>query len=142
MTPPGSPIFEGLSQYMILGAVLGVNQDDVSTPVQRDLPTGERTLRPSSEASPFRLPSSSGNEQSLRNAQQATNPPESPGPNAVVPIELASDAPYPHLPHVLVWNSDLGRSRSPSTLEYMQSGILRLMPTFFALRRETIDRTT
>ena len=139
MTPPGSPILEGLSQYMIPGADFGFNQDNISTPVLRDLPTAaERTLWPSSEAPRFGLLASSGNEQSLRSVQQAANPPESPGPNADVAIQ--PDPPYPHLSDTQVWNSNLGRSTS--TLEYMQLGISRLMPTFFALRRETIDRTT
>ena len=143
MTPPGSPIFEGLSQYMIFGDILGANQDDVLTPLQRDIPTGERTLRPSSEAPPFGLPSSGGNEQSPRSAQQVVNSRESPGPNADLAIEPASSPPSPHLPHTQVRDLHLGRSgRSPSPLEYMQSGILRLLPTIFVLRRETIDRTT
>jgi hypothetical protein len=143
VTPLNSPIFEGLSQYMILGAVLGVNHDNVSTPVQRDIPTedSERTLQPLSEVPPSGLPSSNGNGLSLRSAQQATNPqaPESPGPNADVTQAIQSDPPYPH--HLsYVQDSHLGRSTSP--FEYMQSGILRLLPTIFALRRETIDRTT
>ena len=140
VTPLNSPIFEGLSQYMILGAVLGVKQDNLSTPVQGDIPTGERTLRSSSEAPQIGLPVSSVNEQSPRSVHQPTNPPESPGPNADVAIQL--DLPYSHhLSHVRVWNPDLGMSRSTSTLEHMQSEILHLMPTVFALRRETIDRT-
>lgn len=143
MTPPGSPILEGLSQYMILEAVLGVNQDDVSTTVQHDIPTREHTLQPSSEAPPSGLPSSSGSERSLGSAQRATDPPESPRPNTDVVIAPASDPPYPNLSHVQVRDLHLGRSgRSPSPLEYMQSGILRLWPSFFALRSETIDRAT
>ena len=138
MTPPGSPIFEGLSQYMIPGADLEVNQDNVSTPIQHDIPTGERTLWPSSEAPRFGLQSSSGIGQSLRSAQQATSPPESPGLNTDVVI--LPDSPHPHLlSHVQVSDSHLGRSAS--TLEYMQLGILRLMPTVFTLRREAIDHT-
>lgn len=138
VTPPGSPIFEGLSQYMILGAVLGVNQDNVPTPFQRDIPIGEpeRTLRPSSEASRFGLPPSSEDRQSLRSAQQAINSPESPGPNVDVAIE--PDLPFPHHPSH-VQDSHLGRSTTP--LEYIQSEILRLVPTFLTLRRDTIDRT-
>lgn len=140
VTPPGSPIFEGLSQYMILGAVLGVNQDNVSTPFQRDIPTGEpeRTLCPLSEAFRFGSPSSSGNGQSLRSAQQATNLPESPGPN--VDVAIQSDSPFPHRDNPSnVQDSHLGRSTTP--LEYIHSEIMRLVPTFFALRREMIDRT-
>ena len=137
MTPPGSPIFEGLSQYMILEAVsVPGNQDDVSSiPVQRDLPTGELTLRPSSEVTPFGLPpSSSGNE-------QATNPPDSPGPNADVTQAIQLNSPYTHAHHLsLVQGSHHGRSTSP--LEYMQSGILRFLPSIFVLRKEMIDRTT
>ena len=133
MTPPGSPIFEGLSQYMI--------HDNVSTPVQRDIPTGdsEHTLRSSSEVLPFGLPTSSGNEQSLRNAQQETDPPESPGPNADVAQANQPEPPYPHLLS-LVQDSHLRRSTSP--LGYVQSGILRFLPTIFAFRKEMIDRTT
>jgi len=132
-------VFEGLSQYMILEAVLGVNEDNVSTPVERaEIHTGERTLLPSSEVLPFELPSSStGNEQSLGSSQQVPNLPESPGPNADVTIQPAGDPPYPHIPHVQARVLHFGRSTSP--LEYMQSEIRRLLPTIFALRRETMD---
>ena len=139
VTPLNSPVFEGLSQYMILGAVLEVNEENVSTPVQRaDIPTGERTLRPSSESLPFGLPSSNtGNEQSPRSSQQVTNLPESPGPNANAAVQLASDPPHLHMiPQVQARDLHFGRSTSP--IEYMQSEIWRLLPTFFALRRETI----
>lgn len=121
---------------MIPEAVIEVNQDNISTYVQRDLPitqAGERTLwRPSSEAPRFGLPSSSEDEHSLRSEQEATSPPESPEPNADVTIRL--DPPFPHSP---------SHDQEPtSPLELLQSGLLRLMPNFFALRRETLDRTT
>jgi hypothetical protein len=49
VTPPGSPIFEGLSHYMISHGSevpFRVGQDNASTPVQRDISSGERTLWP------------------------------------------------------------------------------------------------
>ena len=68
------------------------------TLVEDDIPTGELTPRPSSEAPRFGLPPSNGNEQSPRSAQQAINLPEFPGPNADA---VQPDPPYPHhLSHI------------------------------------------
>ena len=137
VTPTGSPVFDGLSQYMIPGAVLRVDQDDVSTPVQRDIPTEEPT-RSSSESSRFGLPPSSENEPSPRSAQEATNLPVSPEPNADA---IHPDPPYPHpISHIEVRDSHLEMSTSP--LERIQSGRWRLIPTFFALTPEMINRTS
>ena len=140
VTPPGSPILEGLSQYMVLhgseapGSVLRADQNNTLTPVQR---TGERTLWPPSEVPRFGLLLSSANGQSLR-SDLSSNPPESPEPNADIAIQ--PDLPRsPHLSHAQVRDLYLGMSISP--FERIQSGLLRVIPTFFALDRETINGT-
>lgn len=147
VTPPGSPVLDGLSHYMIFpgseapSSVLRADQDNISTPVERDISTGERTLWPPSETPRFGLLLSSGNGQSLRNGspQQASDLPESQGSDVDVTIQPDLPSP-PHMSHVQVQDSHPGTSTSP--FERMQSGLLRVIPTLFALDRKTIDRTT
>ena len=64
---------EDLSQYMITS-----QSGQRSQVPSSDIHTEERTLWPPSEALRFGLLSSSASGQTLRSAQQASNPPESP----------------------------------------------------------------
>jgi hypothetical protein len=139
VTPPGSPIFEDLSHYMISGSEVPfrVGQDNASTPVQRDISSGEHTLWSSSEAPRFGLLLSSRNGQSLRSGfSQSFNSPES----SELDVDIAIQPCPHHLSHVQVRDSYLGMSISP--FERIQLGFLRAIPSMFALDRETINRIT
>ncbi|KAF8813506.1 hypothetical protein BYT27DRAFT_7239403 [Phlegmacium glaucopus] len=150
-TPSDSPMFEGLSKYMTLhdwdapGFVSQENPrvdlDEVSTPVQHEGSDIESTLW---------SPSTSGSSQSLSSGYSESEPASN---SFELSAELNStqgsdvdsavqpDPPCPHLlSPVPIRDSYLGGGLSP--LQRIQSGLLNVIPTFFALDREKINRAT
>lgn len=134
VTPPDSPIFEGLSQYMTSdgseasGIVVQdssiVDQDNVVTPGERTTSASERTLWPSLETPRAGLLSSrSANGQSLSESSDESRSTSGSG----IDIPIQPDVPA-------------SRVQVPSRESSQIHRILRAIPTIFAVDRETINR--
>ena len=92
--PFGSPIFEGLVQYMISGVGPSQSGQRINSCPARYTYRGAHTV----VFVRSWLPPSNENEKSPGSAQKATNPPVPPGPNADAG---QPDPPYPHhLSHI------------------------------------------
>jgi len=125
-TPSGSPILDGLSQYMTL--------HDLDAP---GVVSQENSSVDLDEVSAIECTSMSGNGQSLRSGcsePQPTSNPLDPSPDLLCPH---------HISHVQFRDSYLGMStRGPSPFQRIQLGLLNVIPSIFALNRETVNRAT
>ena len=113
MTPANSPILEGLSQYM--------TSHDSDTPgVISQETSGVGSDKSTSEST------------SLEPSDKSNLTPE---PDIDIPIQ-----PGPPLSQIQIRDSHLGMSNGGlSSYQRMQMGLLHVVPTFFALSRETIN---